>query len=89
MSAEIDEYPSLRFQDIRTDTRTDGRKDGQRENSIYPPPPHTHTQTKFAGGGGYKNVREDAQEMAQFRNIALPRPGTAKFRTQSAYPCRV
>ena len=37
--AEIDEYPSVRFQDIRknqsvTDRHTDGRTDGQRENSI-------------------------------------------------------
>ena len=46
MSAEIDEYPSLRFQDIREKpaSRT-GWTDGQRENSIPPPP-----QAKFAGG---------------------------------------
>ena len=46
MSAEIDEYPSLRFQDIRKKQhrrRTQRRMDG-RENSIQPP------QTKFAGG---------------------------------------
>ena len=58
MSAEIDEYPSLRFQDIRkktvsrTDTRTEGRTDGltngQRENSI----PHLHKQSLRGGGGG-------------------------------------
>ena len=48
VSAEIDEYPSLHFQNIRkkpasrtdtqpdtqTDTWTDGQMDGQRENSI-------------------------------------------------------
>ena len=37
VSTEIDEYPSLRFQDIRKKTkvsRTDTRTDGQRENSI-------------------------------------------------------
>ena len=52
MSAEIDEYPSLRFQDIRkkpaslTDTRTDGQTDGQTDNlkTVYP------RQTKFVGG---------------------------------------
>ena len=38
VSAEIDEYPSLRFQDIRKiNSFEDGHTDGQRENSI---PPH-------------------------------------------------
>ena len=42
MSAEIDEYPSLRFQDIRKkpasqmDTQTDRQTDRQHENSIPP-----------------------------------------------------
>ena len=54
VSAEIDEYPSLRFQDIRkkkqqqrvTDGHTDGRTDGRMDNvkTVYP------THTKFAGG---------------------------------------
>ena len=39
--------------------RTHGRTDGQRENSIPPPPHHTHKQSLR----GYKNVCEDAQEM--------------------------
>ena len=46
MSAEIDECPSLRFQDIRKNkvSPTDTQTDGQRENSI----PHQ----KVCGGGG-------------------------------------
>ena len=51
VSAEIDEYPSLRFQDIRKKSKchgwTDGHTDGQRENSI----PH-HKQSLR----GYYNV---------------------------------
>ena len=57
MSAEMDEYPSLRFQDIRkkpaprTDTRTDGRICKQ----YILPPPHTHKQSLGGGGGGRYN----------------------------------
>ena len=51
MSAEIDEYPSLRFQDIRRKKRhTDGRTTWKQ----YTPP-----QTKFAGGGGYNDFLAD------------------------------
>ena len=50
VSAEIDEYPSLRFQNIRKKTkchgRTHGRTDGQRENSI------PHDKQTLPGGGG-------------------------------------
>ena len=51
VSAEIDEYPSLRFQDIRkkpasrTDTWMERQTDG-RENSIHP------TNKVCRGGGG-------------------------------------
>ena len=58
MSAEIDEYPSLRFEDIRkknkvsrTDGHTDGQTDERTDNvkTLYP------TTNKV--GGGYKNCR--------------------------------
>ena len=62
MSAEIDEYPSLRYQDIRkkktnsvVDGHTDGRTDGQHENSI--PAPHKQS-LREGGGGGYKKTLE-------------------------------
>ena len=48
VSAEIDEYPSLRFQDIRKKKKvSDGHTDGQHENSK----PH-HKQSLRGGGGG-------------------------------------
>ena len=62
VSAESDEYPSLRFQDIRkkpasqADTRTN-RKQTKHENSMPPPPTHTHIHTKFAGVGDIKTVQ--------------------------------
>ena len=56
MSAEIDEYPSLRFQDIRKNQhrgRTHGWTDGQRENCIPPPPLPPHTRTYKQSLRGY------------------------------------
>ena len=52
MFAKFDENPAMTLQDIkktkcygRTDTHTDNMK------TVYPP------QTKFGGGGGYKNFK--------------------------------
>ena len=57
MSAEIDEYPSLCFQDIRKKTkchgRTDTRSDGQCENSITH---HKFVCVCVGGGGGIINT---------------------------------
>ena len=46
MSAEIDEYPSLRFQDIRKKTKCHGRTHGRTDNvkTVYP------TTNKVCGG---------------------------------------
>ena len=45
--AEIDDYPSVRFQDIRKNQSvTDGHTDVLTDGRTYTP-----TQTKFAGGG--------------------------------------
>ena len=56
MSAEIDEYPSLRFQDIRKKPKCHGRMDGQTDNmkTVYP------TTNKVCGGYNNNAVGDQA-----------------------------
>ena len=72
MSAEIDEYPSLRFQDIRKKNKvSDGHTDGQRENSKY-----HHKQS--LGGGGYKYMPDDSRgcsKIYDYLNVRVPPEG--------------
>ena len=51
MFARFDENPAMNLQDIK-ETKRYGRTDGRTDNvkTVYP------LQTKFAGGGGYKNM---------------------------------
>ena len=59
MSAEIDEYPSLHFQE-----KNQRHTDGQRENSIHHPAPRNAgaVVVVVVGGGGSKKVREKSRE---------------------------
>ena len=75
MFARFDENPAMTLEDIKetkrygwTDTRTDNVK------TVYPP------QTKFAGGGGYKNSQQKTKVVANKERVKCP-----CFHIQNAY----